>query len=591
MSRIEQDSDSQDQISGGLGVTGLLRELTPFFRGDCVSTVQIVFLVIIHAVIGRAIVSVLGQAIDRGMIEKDTSILLKMATLYFALEISQMSLQVGISTWFARVGNRVLFRLRDHLVSHVQKLPISYFDRVASGRIVTRLTSDTVSLTELFQQGLLSVFSSCVALVTITTAMLFISWKMTLVTLLVGPPMVWIAFRLSDKILVANREAKKHVSAINAFVAESVSGVRVLQLFNRVSTQRERFESLSGVYRDANLKTVALYALFHPTVSLFTGVTVATALYVGGWITAEGTITTGAMISFIFHVKDFADPLRNILEKYQLFQNSVSSGERVFALLKEQHEEDGNSLPSESKDRFGTVRFERVSFTYHAELPLALEEVSFEIPRGKTLAVIGRTGSGKSTLIALLQRFRDPIAGQILIDGRPLAEISRSEVRRRIGVVQQEVFMFRGTIEDNIGLGDPTISVERIAQAAQEAGLERLLRMRPGGLKATVEEKGANLSVGERQLVAFARILAFDPQILVLDEATSNVDSETEQLLQLAAIQARRNRTSIIIAHRLSTVEDSDFCLVLAQGKIENFGPTQEILSALKVPPQPQPGE
>lgn len=587
MSRLEQDSDSHDQLSGGLGVLGLLRELKPYFRGDWGSTFSVIGLVLIHAIIGRAVVSVLGKAIDLGVIGKDMEMLLKLAALYFVLEILQMSMQVGITTWFAKVGNRVLFRLRDHLVNHVQKLPVAYFDRVASGRIVTRLTSDTVSLTELFHQGLLSVFSSCVALITITIAMSLISWKMTLVTLLVAPPMVWIAFLLSDKILVANREAKKHVSAINAFVAETVSGVRVLQLFNRVGTQRQRFEGLSRVYRDANLRTVSLYALFHPTVSLFTAVTVATALYAGGWITADGTISTGAMIAFIFHVKDFADPLRNILEKYQLFQNSVSSGERVFALLREEQEQDDNSRAN-LEATFGNVRFENVSFRYHAELPFALRNVSFELPKGKTLAVVGRTGSGKSTLISLLQRFRDPSEGEILIDGRRLTEIPRMEARRRIGVVQQDVFMFRGTIEDNIGLGDPAISKERIIWSAREAGLDRILRMRPGGLKADVEEKGANLSVGERQLIAFARILAFDPQILVLDEATANVDSETERLLQMAAVRARQNRTSIIIAHRLSTIQDSDLCLVLAHGKVEKFGATGEILPTLTPVSQPE---
>lgn len=580
MNRIEQDSDSQDQLSGGLGVIGLLRQLKPYFRGDWTSTLSVVGLVLIHAIIGRAIVSVLGKAIDLGVIGKNVEILLRLAALYFVLEVLQMSLQVGIATWFAKVGNRVLFRLRDHLIAHVQRLPVSYFDRVASGRIVTRLTSDTVSLTELFHQGLLSVFSSCVALITITIAMALISWKMTLLTLVVAPPMVWIAFLLSDKILIANREAKKHVSAINAFVAETVSGVRVLQIFNRVLQQRNRFEALSRVYRNANLRTVSLYALFHPTVSLFTAITVATALYAGGWIASDGAISTGAVIAFIFHVKDFADPLRNILEKYQLFQNSVSSGERVFALLREEQDQDDDAGLNLAEP-FGSIQFNNVSFRYQVELPDALRNVSFELPKGKTLAVVGRTGSGKSTLISLLQRFRDPSEGEILIDGRPLAKISRVEARRRIGVVQQDVFMFRGTIEDNIGLGDPNISQERILWSAREAGLERILRMRPGGLKSEVEEKGANLSVGERQLVAFARILAFDPQILILDEATANVDSETERLLQAAASRARRNRTSIIIAHRLSTVQDSDLCLVLNEGQTKEFGPTSDVLPNL----------
>jgi ATP-binding cassette subfamily B protein len=412
--------------------------------------------------------------------------------------------------------------------------------------------------------------------------MSFISIKMTLLTLLVAPPMAFMAFKLSDKILIAQRIAKKHVSSINAFVAETVAGVRVLQLFNQVKGQREQFHSLSGEYKKANLRAVSLYALFYPTVSLFTAVSVATALYIGGALTFDGAVTTGAMISFIFHVKDFGDPLRNILEKYQLFQNSISSGERVFALLEEKTEPEIAGQLNLPPTLHGDIRFQNVRFRYADGLPWALDDVSFSIGAGKTLAVAGRTGSGKSTLIALLQKFRDAQGGEIYLDQLPLSQIPRDQIRRRIGVVQQDVFMFRGTIKDNIGLGDPSVKIEKIEWAANEAGLTRILQMRPGGLNAEVEEKGANLSIGERQLVAFARILAFDPQILVLDEATANIDSETEHLLQKAAARARKGRTSVIIAHRLSTISDADVVLVLNQGKVEAIGTPKEILPRLE---------
>lgn len=578
----ENENDSLDHLNGKMGIRGLLIRLAPYFKPDMMACFAVCGLVLTHSIIGRSVVYLFGRAIDDGILGKNVPLLLKIALAYFVLELVLMGLQVGISTWFARIGNRVLYRLRDRLIEHVQDLPITYFDKVATGRIVTRLTSDTVSLTELFNQGLLSVFSSLVSIITITFAMSLISFKMTLLTLLVAPPMVFVAFRLSDKILEAQRVAKKFVSSINAFVAESVAGVRVLQLFNQVLSQRAQFEALSKDYRNANLKAVSLYALFYPTVSLFTAVSVATALYVGGALTFDGAVTTGAMISFIFHVKDFGDPLRNILEKYQLFQNSISSGERVFALLEEKvepEELDPIHLPDTLS---GNIRFDNVQFAYEKELPPALDKISFAIEGGKTLAVAGRTGSGKSTLIALLQRFRDAQSGEIYIDNFPLSQIPRESLRRRIGVVQQDVFMFRGTIRENIGLGDPSISNEKIAWAAGEAGLSRILQMRPGGLDAEVEEKGANLSIGERQLVAFARILAFDPQILVLDEATANVDSETEHLLQVATARARKNRTSIIIAHRLSTIADADTVLVLNRGQIESFGSPEKILPQLQ---------
>lgn len=585
---IDKDSDSLDRLKGGFSVFELLKRLGVYFVPERSACIAVSSLVVVNALIGRAIVVLFGLAIDRGLIAKNSEFLMLAAAGYFVMEVVMMSMQAGISTWFARIGNRVLYRLRDHLVAHVQSLPAAYFDRVPSGRIVTRLTADTVSLTELFNQGLLSVFSSVISILAIIAAMSMISVKMTLYTLLVAPPMIYVAFRLSDRILIAQRIAKKHVSTINAFVAESVSGIRVIQLFNQIQPQRKRFHDLSKTYKDANLHAVSLYALFYPTVSLFTAISVATALYIGGDLTfagftatgalASGTLTTGAMIAFIFHVKDFGDPLRNILERYQLFQNSVSSGERIFALFEEPPETSPSAPKLLKKPLAGHLAFANVTFSYDPKLPPALKDVNFEISAGHTLAVVGRTGSGKSTLISLLQRFRDPVAGQIQLDGVDLAQVDRQEVRRAIGVVQQDVFLFRGTIAANISLDDPKITRERVEWAAVEAGLARLIRMRPGGLDAVVEERGANLSLGERQLIAFARILAFDPQILVLDEATASVDSETEHLLQLATSRARKNRTSIIIAHRLSTVLDADKVIVLRQGEIIEVGVPGELL-------------
>ena len=572
-------SDSGDQLPGGLSVFGLIRRLWVYFRPDQKACAAVVALVILNAVLSRGIVVLFGWAIDRGLIAKDISVLIWCAAVYCVLQISVLSLQASVATWFARIGNRVLYRLRDHLVSHVQSLPAAYFDRVPSGRIVTRMTSDTVSLTELFNQGLLNVFSSVISIITIVVAMAVISVKLTLLTLLVAPPMIYLAFRLSDRILIVQREAKKHVSTINAFVAETISRLRVIQLFNKSKSQRERFETLSTQYKAANLKTVSLYALFYPTVSLFTATSVATALYLGGELTASKLISAGAMVAFIFLVKDFGDPLRNLLERYQLLQNSVSSGERIFSLLAETPESVPEFSQTITTPLHGRLVFKNVSFRYEDSPSAALDDLSFELETGKTMAVIGRTGSGKSTLISLLQRFRDPSEGMIFLDDIDLGRVDRRAIRKLIGVVQQDVFLFRGTIADNIGLQDSTISRERILWAAGEAGLERLIAMRPGGLDAIVEERGQNLSLGERQLIAFARILAFDPQILVLDEATASVDSETEALLQDATARARCGRTSIIIAHRLSTIADADQILVLEKGRIVEMGSPRELLA------------
>lgn len=572
----------EDKVRSGTSIREVLVRLWPYFMRRKLAFFSSIAAVAVGAIAGRLAVFVFGKVIDSGVSLSDRNMIL-LATLGYAILLVTSALMDYVQAYvFATLGNAVLFELRSNLVSHVQHLPISFFDKTPSGRIVTRLTNDVVALGEVFTQGLISVFAAVVSMVAIIVAMFAISPKLTLMTLAVAPPLVFVIWRLSQKVFSSLRASKAKLAAINAFVAENVGGMRVLQLYGRITKNQTRFRHLSNDYRSDMMNQVTAYALVWPTVSLFNGTSVAIALYFGGKMVMGHSVSTGMMVAFFMNVRAFIDPLNMILDKAQTLQNSVSGAERVFTLQDEVTEEEplaslADVTPGERLR--GEIEFRDVSFRYREGLPNALEKISFRIEPGQSVALVGRTGSGKSTIISLMQRLYDVSGGEVFIDGRPLALYPRKLVRSRIGVVQQDTFMFRGSVSDNIGLGDPRLTPERRLRAAAGARLSEFLRSHAGGLEARVEERGANLSFGERQLIAFARILAFDPDVLILDEATANIDSHTEQLIQEATRQVRKGRTSLIIAHRISTIVDCDKIIVLDKGRIAEEGSHAELYS------------
>jgi ATP-binding cassette, subfamily B, multidrug efflux pump len=573
----ENNLVSEDNVRSQTTLWDLVKHFWPHFMRQKVLFFTTLVAVFSVAAAERLAVFFFGYAIDNGLLKKDRNVIVTVAIAYFALEAGRCFMTFLHGFLFAKMGNRILFDIRERLIHHTQSLPISYFEKNPSGRIMTRLTSDVVSLGELFTQGLISIFASVVSLAAIITAMLMISVKITFFTLLIAPPLIWIVIQLSNRIQIVLRDSKKKLAAINAFVAENIGGMRLLQLYGRVGRNSQRFHDLSGDYRQVQMKSVRLYALLWPTVNFFNAASVLAALYVGGLLTIAGTVTTGAMVAFILHVRAFKDPMHAILEKYQILQNSLSGAERVFTLLDEIPEEPVTAKPRTSKRLRGLVEFKDVSFRYREGLPKALDAICLTVQPGESIALVGRSGSGKSSLITLLQRFYEASEGDLLIDGRSILEIPRQDLRSRIGVVQQDTFMFRGTIAANISLDDPSISREQIAAAAKMACLDEILSRHAGGLDARVEERGANLSHGERQLIAFARVLAFNPDILILDEATANIDSQTERLIQEATSRARAGRTSFIVAHRISTILDCDKIVVLDGGHIVEVGSHAEL--------------
>ncbi len=579
MSPSEKRSNfiSEDKVAQEANYWGIFVRLWPYVRRQMGVFTLAVASVVVLALVGRVIPNLFGYAIDDGILKKDLSLLTKIAMGYLVAEICRSLLLFSHRYLFNRLGNRVLYELRSDLMNHIQSLPMTYFDRNPVGRVVTRATNDIIALGELFSKGLVTVLSDSISLLAILGAMLLISVKLTLWTLAIAPPLFFVVIHLSRKVKETLRIAKKQLAEINSFVSENISGMRILQLYNRVAKNLRKFYALSSGYTKTQLRSVRYFALLWPTLSLFNAVTIAMALFWGGYLKAEDAIGIGALIAFFMHLQDFQQPLQHILDVYNQLQNTLTSAERIFDLL----DEPAESLEGEvcRTKLSGQITFKGVFFRYSKHLPWALKDVDLDIRPGESVALVGRTGSGKSTMISLLQRFYQLERGVIYFDGQDHSMLAVRSLRRRMGVVQQDNFIFRGTIGDNVSLNHPEISREQVERAVERAQCSDLIYRHKSGLDRLVEERGANLSAGERQLISFARIFAFDPDILILDEATANIDSHSESRIQRATNEIIRNRTSVIIAHRLSTILNCDRIIVLSHGNIVEQGSHRELLS------------
>lgn len=562
---------TEENVKPTMSPLRMLAHLATYARRHPWMLSFVIFSVFAAAAASRTLPWIIGYAIDHAVGARDAGLFLSLAWLYLGVEVLKTFFTFMHTYFFQVFGNRMLFYVREDLYKHVLDLPLDYFNRTPVGRLVTRMTNDTGALAELFSDGVVTVFTQVIILLTTLTAMFMLSWKLTLITILSAPFFIWLAWTLTSRLRLIMHDTKMKLSAMNAFLAESLSGIRVVQLYNKTPRQNEKFASLAGEYRRTNLDMIRGYAWLQPVLNLFNACIITTALWAGGFFTLEGAIPLGAMITFLIYAQDFIPPIREILEKIQQFQNSLTSAERVFVLLEEPVETD---LPGHSPEKFaGRVQIKNLTFQYRPDLPPALIDVNLEILAGQSVAVVGRTGSGKSTLISLLQKFYPAPVGTIRLDDVPLEQIPRQHLRRHLGVIQQDPVLFRGSLLFNITLGHHEISRERALTACQRIGLKL-------PLETNIEERGANLSLGERQLVAFARILAFDPHLLIMDEATANIDSETEQLLHQATREVTQGRTSILIAHRLSTVEHCDQIVVLEKGRIAEKGAPAELLKS-----------
>ncbi len=475
-------------------------------------------------------------------------------------------------------GQRVMYDLRMQIFSHLQRLQVAFFDRNPVGRLVTRVTNDVDALNEMFTVGVVAVFGDILVLVGIVTALLLIDWQLGLLMLAVLPLIGAVSIFFRNYVRDCFRRTRVALARINSFLNEHLSGMSVVQLFNRERRAAEQFEEINRANLRAWRDAIFGHALFYPAVEVLSVLAIAVIVAYGGSQVLGGTAQLGTLVAFLFWSRRMFQPIQDLSEKYTVLQSAMASAERIFKLLDEPVSITSSLQPRSLPTEAGRVEFRNVWFAYNDE-DWVLRDVSFVIDPGGMTAIVGHTGAGKTTLTNLLLRFYDIQKGQILLDGVDIRELDLTELRRQFGIVLQDPFLFSGTIASNIRLGTDGISEETIREALETVNLSDFVQSLPNGLGHEVRERGATLSVGQKQLLSFARALAHDPRFLILDEATSSVDTHTEHLIRSALERLIEHRTSIVIAHRLSTVQRADRILVFHKGKLREQGTHQELLA------------
>jgi ATP-binding cassette, subfamily B, multidrug efflux pump len=558
----------------------LLEYLAPY-RWKVILGVAILVVVAALELLGPYLTKV---ALDSAIPNGDLGLLGTLAIAFFVALILAFALeyvQQILTTW---LGQRIMFDLRRQVFGHLQRQSLRYFDRNPVGRLMTRVTNDVEVLNQLFSSGIVNVFGDVFTLVFIVGVMLWLDWQLALVAFAVMPFVVMVAFVFRAKVRQAYRDIRVRLARINSYLQERITGVSVVQLFGREDRTTDRFHDINRDHLDAHLRSITYYALFFPVIEVLTTVALAAILVYGGGRLIEGTVSIGVVTAFLMYARRFFRPIQDLSEKYNMLQGAMASSERIFKLLDSEpsvldppHPE---HLPEPGR---GEIEFRNVWFAYtkdenDQEWDWVLRDISFTARPGERVAVVGHTGAGKTTLINLLMRFYEPQKGEILFDGVPIQNVTQRELRERIGLVLQDVFLFSRNVAYNIRLGRDDIDDDRIRAAAARVGADRHIERLPRGYDESLGERGTSLSVGQRQLLSFARALAFDPLVLVLDEATSSVDSELEHQIQQALETLLEGRTSIVIAHRLSTVQSADRILVFHHGELREAGTHGELL-------------
>ena len=579
----------------------LLRYLKPY-RLPVVGAVALLMLASGFAVVGPYLTKI---ALDDAIPAGDGRHLAQLALLFLGATLAVFVFQYAqalVTTW---LGQRVMYDLRTRIFRKLQRLDPAFYDRNPVGRLMTRVTSDVETLNELFSSGLVTVFGDLFILFFIVAAMLQMDWQLALVTFSVLPFVAWAAFLFRSRIRSAYRDIRVRLARLNAFLHERFTGIRIVQLFNRERADLERFRQLDDEYLDAHLRSITYYALFFPVIQLFTSVALALIIWYGGGSMIRGAVTIGVLAAFLDYARRFFRPIQDLSEKYNLLQGAMASSERIFRLLDTEPRIEDPSAPRRlPPGARGEIRFENVWFAYGGggepddegaagtgggaredrgrggggEPDWVIRDLSFRVSPGEKLAIVGHTGAGKTTIINLLMRFYEPQRGRILVDGVPVERLRLDELRNRIGLVLQDIFLFSQSVEYNVRLGSDEIGEHEVAAALEAVGAAPLVERLPAGTAQELGERGARVSVGERQLLSFARALAFDPAILVLDEATSSVDSEIEARIEEATDRLMRGRTCLVIAHRLSTVKEADRILVMHAGRLVEEGSHDALL-------------
>lgn len=482
------------------------------------------------------------------------------------------------------LGQKIIHDLRRQVFGHITSLQARFFDRNPVGMLQTRTISDVETLNNVFSQGLVNILGEILQLIMIFAVMMVISWQLTLVILTTIPILLFATYFFKNAIKSAFQGVRKYVSQMNSFLQEHITGMLVTQIFSREQVESDKFKSINQKHLDANLKSVLAYSIFFPVVEIVTALATALLVWYGVGNVLEGQVSFGTLVAFIMYISMFFRPIRMLADRFNTLQLGMVSAERIFTILDTQAKiaDDGTltTLPTQKdpqgEDQVG-ITFEKVWFAYN-EHDWVLRDVNFEVHPGETVAIVGSTGAGKTTIINLLSRLYEINRGRISLNGVDISDLELAFLRSQVGLVLQDVFLFSGSILENITLNNPQIDLEQAREAAKLVGAHEFIMRLPGGYDYEVQERGATLSAGQRQLISFARVMVYNPSVLILDEATSNIDTESEELIQTAIDKVMHGRTSIIIAHRLSTIQKADLILVMDKGKVIERGNHQELL-------------
>lgn len=568
----------EDELLGKAYDWPLLKRLSKYlapYRKIVIISIALAFLMAATEAVGPVIIS---WIIDGPIRAGDKVKLAHLSLIYLAIMVAGLFLEYAsfyLIQWTGQMGMR---DIRHEIFAKFQRLHLQHFDRNPVGRLLTRITSDVSVLNELFASGIVALIKDALVIVITTAFMLWFSWKLTLVIYLAVPIIFAISWLFRMRVREIYRVMRARLARLNSFIQENIQGMRTVQVFNREPRNMEQFHELNDKLCDAHRETITNYAWFFPSIEFVTNLTLAAIIIVGAvWATGE-TLTIGTLTAFILWLQRFFRPIQDLSERYNVLQSAITSSERIFKLIDSKELVPNPAEPQPLKFEH-SIEFRNVWFAYIGD-DWVLRDVSFVVEQGQTVAIVGATGAGKTTISSLLLRLYDIQKGEILVDGVDIRQFDKHELRRLFGVVPQDLFLFHGDIAGNIRLGRDDVTDEDLLRIAEYVNASRFIGKREGGIHAAVAERGAGFSVGQKQLMAFARALAFDPTVLILDEATSSVDTETEQLIQETLAKLMASRTSIVIAHRLSTIQRADNILVFHHGRLREQGTHQQLLTA-----------
>jgi len=569
---LEKEKESAGEILD----MKVLRQLYTYVKPYQKQFYFLVFLTLALAILAPARPYLIQIAIDEHVAVGDAAGLLKIIYVLVILMVIQAIAQWAHTYYSGWIGQVIIKDIRVRLYTHLLRLRLKFFDNTPIGRLVTRNVSDIETLADVFSEGLAAIIGDLLQIVTILGVMFYIDWKLTLVSLSTLPLLVISTYVFKEKIKVTFNDVRNAVANLNSFLQEHITGMTIVQLFNREQREFDKFKEINREHRAAHIRSVLYYSVYFPVAEIIQAIGIGLVVWYGAVGVLGMELQIGILISFIMYLQLFFRPIRMIADRFNTLQMGVVSSSRIFKLLasSEHIANEGSFSPEKVQ---GNVRLDQVWFAYKEE-DYVLKNISFEAKQGQTIALVGATGAGKSSIINLISRFYEINKGTITIDGTNIQDYELSALRKHIGVVLQDVFLFSSSIYQNITLGNPSITKEQVLEAAELVGAAKFIERLPGGLDYNVMERGATLSVGQRQLISFVRAMVYNPEILILDEATSSVDSETEELIQESIEKMMQGRTSIVIAHRLSTIQKADQILVLHKGEIVETGTHQSLL-------------